>query len=329
MHAMLVTAFGSADVIQPGEIPTPQPRPMDLLIEVHAAALNPIEWKIRKGAFREGRRLPFVPTYDLAGRVIAIGSDAFQYGFKPGDDVYAMGNILRDGAAAESVCVDARTVAIKPRSIDFAHAAALPLATLTAWEALYDRAAIADGETILIHGGGGGVGHIAIQLARLRGARVLTTASRPETIELCRRLGAQQVIDYTKQDVTAVVKELTEGQGCQVIFDTVGGPTLDQSGASLAVAGRLVTIVGTPIITGSKDFFIKGTTVHYQFVSGVHIHKLDPSRHGQILRQAAELVDAGKLQPHIETIFPLAELAAAHRLAETAHVTGKIVIQVR
>ena len=329
MHAMLVTAFGSPDVLQPGDIPIPEPRPLDLLIEVHAAALNPIEWKIRKGAFREGRRLPFVPTYDLAGRVVAIGADAASCGFKPGDEVYAMANILRDGAAAEFVCVDARTVAKKPRSLDFIHAAAMPLATLTAWEALYDRAAIVAGETVLIHGGGGGVGHLAIQLAHQRGARVLTTASRPETIELCRTLRADAVIDYAREDIPATVKELTAGKGCQVIFDTVGGPTLDQSSASIAVGGRLVTIVGTPITTGSKDLFIKGTTVHYQFVSGVHLSNQDPSRHGDILRQAADLVDAGKLLPHVARVFPLAELADAHRMAETTHVTGKIVIQVR
>jgi NADPH2:quinone reductase len=329
MYAMLVTAFGSPDVIQPGEIPIPDPRPMDLRIEVHAAALNPIEWKIRKGAFREGRRLPFVPTYDLAGRVDAIGSDAGNLGFKPGDAVYAMANILRDGAAAEYVCVDARTVAKKPRTLDFIHAAAMPLAFLTAWEALYDRTIIANSETILIHGGGGGVGHMAIQLARLKGARVLTTASRPETIDLCRQLGADAVIDYAKQDITAAVKELTAGRGCQVIFDTVGGTTLDQSPSSLAVGGRLVTIVGTPITSGSKDFFIKGATVHYQFVSGVHIHNQNPSRHGDILREAAGLVDAGKLMPRLDRVFPLAELADAHRLAETAHVTGKVAVRIR
>jgi len=329
MRAMLVTAFGSPDVIQPGEIPVPQPRPMDLLIEVHAAAMNPVEWKIRKGAFREGRLLPFVPTYDMSGRVAAIGPDAGSLGFKTGDEIYAMGSILRNGAAADFVCVDARTVAPKPRSLDYMHAAAMPLATLTAWEALYDRAAICAGETVLIHGGGGGVGHLAIQLARRRGCRVLTTASRPETIHLCRKLGACAVIDYSKQDVAAAVKELTAGRGCPVIFDTVGGATLEQSPGSLAIGGRLVTIVGTPITTGSKDLFLKGATVHYQFVSGVHLHGLDPSHQGDILRQAADMVNAGELMPHIGRVFPLGELADAHRLAETTHVTGKIVIRVR
>jgi NADPH2:quinone reductase len=329
MHAMLVTGYGGPEVIQPGDCPTPVPRPLDVRIEVHAAAINPIEWKIRKGAFKEGRPLPFVPTYDLSGRFVEIGSEAANLGLKIGDDVYAMANILRDGAAAEFVCVDARTVAPKPRSIDFLHAAAMPLATLTAWEALYDRAALAAGETVLIHGGGGGVGHLAIQLAKLRNCRVITTASRHETLQLCRQLGADEVIDYAKQNVAAAVKELTAGKGCQVIFDTVGGPTADQSPALLAVGGRIVTIVGTPITTGSKDLFIKGGTLLCQFVSGVHVHGQDPSRHGEILRQAAQLVDAGKLRPHVGAVFPLSELANAHRLAETKHVTGKIAIRVR
>src|SRR5262245_740211 len=207
MRAMAVTKLGGPEVLKLQEMPPPRPGPEDLLIEVHAAGVNPVDFKICRGAFREGRALPFIPGYDVSGVVRDMGSAVRD--FKIGDPVYASPSIARNGADAEYVCVDARTAAQKPASLDHIQSAALPLVTLTVWEALLLRAQIRKGETMLIHAGGGGVGHIAIQLAKSHGCRVLTTASRDESIELCRRLGADVVIDYSKEDFVQCVEQET------------------------------------------------------------------------------------------------------------------------
>ena len=324
---MVVSQFGPPEVLKLQEMPPPRPAPNDLLLQVHAAALNPVDFKIRRGAFREGRTLPFILGYDVSGVVRDIGS-AVQH-FQIDDEVYASPSLIRNGANAEYVCVDARTVAYKPASLDHRHAAALPLVTLTAWEALLLRAHIQKGETVLIHAGGGGVGHIAIQLAKLHGCRVLTTASRDESIELCRRLGADTIIDYTREDFVQRVQQETNGGGCPVIFDTVGSQTFDRSLDCVAPNGRIITAVGTPSAEIPQKLFRKNATLHFEFMGAPTVYGVRPESQGEILRAAARLVDEGKLKPHVGRIIDLEELAEGHRLQESGHVTGKIVVRVK
>lgn len=328
MRAMVVTQFGSAEVLNLTDLPDPTPGEHDLLVEVHGAAVNPVDYKIRRGAFAEGRTLPFVLGYDVSGVVCATPATAGQP-FQVGDEIYASPSVVRDGANAEYVCVDARTAAAKPKSLDHAHAAALPLVTLTAWEALYERAAIQRGETVLIHAGGGGVGHIAIQLAKRRRCRVLATAGRDETIDLCRRLGADVVIDYTTEDFADQVRRETAGQGCHVVFDCVGGEVFDHSLECVAVNGRMVTIVGTGSVDALRKLFVKNATLHFEFMGAPTVYGIHPGKQGEILRSAAALVDRGELRVHVSRIFDLAELAEGHRLQETGHVTGKIAVRVK
>lgn len=327
MRAMVVTQFGPPEVLKLQDMPQPRPAPNDLLLEVHSAALNPVDYKIRRGAFREGRTLPFIPGYDVSGVVREIGSAAS--GFTMGDEVYASPSLIRNGADAEYVCVDARTVAHKPASLDHIHAAALPLVTLTVWEALLLRARIDKGETALIHAGGGGVGHIAIQLAKVHGCRVLTTASRDESLVLCRRLGADVVIDYAREDFVQRVQQETNGGGCPVVFDAVGGQTFDRSLDCVAVNGRLITVVGTPSAEIAQKLFCKNATLYFEFMGAPTVYGVRPESQGEILRAAAKLVEEGKLKPHVSRIIDLEELAEGHRLQESGHVTGKIVVRVK
>ena len=327
MRAMVATKFGPPEVLKLQEMPQPLPRPEDLLIEVHAAGVNPVDFKICRGAFREGRALPFIPGYDVSGVVREMGSAVRD--FKIGDAVYASPSITRHGANAEYVCVDARTAAPKPASLDHIQSAALPLVTVTAWEAMLLRAQVRHGETMLIHAGGGGVGHIAIQLAKLHGCRVLTTASRDESIELCQRLGADVVIHYSKEDFVARVEQETQGRGCPIVFDAVGGQTFDRSLDCLAVNGRLITVVGTPSSDITRKLFIKNATLYFEFMGAPTFYGVDLEKQGEILRAAAKVADEGKLKPHVSRVFALDELAEAHRLMESGHVTGKIVVRVK
>jgi len=327
MRAMVVTQFGPPEVLKLQEMPQPRPGPEDLLIEVHAAGLNPVDFKICRGAFREGRTVPFIPGYDVSGLVREIAPAV--RGFKIGDAVYASPSLVRNGADAEYVCVDARTAAHKPASLDHIQSAALPLVTLTAWEALLLRAQIQNGETVLIHAGGGGVGHIAIQLAKFHGCRVLTTASRDESIKLCRQLGADVVINYYEEDFVRRIEQETGGRGCPIVFDAVGGQTFDRSLDCLAVNGRLITIVGTPSPEIPRKLFRKNATLYFEFVGAPTVYGVHPESQGEILRAVAKLVDEGQLKPHVGRVFNLDELAEAHRVQESGHVTGKIVVRVR
>jgi NADPH2:quinone reductase len=327
MRAMVVPEFGSADVLTPREMPEPRPGEHDLLVEVHACAMNPIDFKVRRGAFAKGRELPIILGFDVSGVVRQAGASVNN--FRAGDEVYAASSLVRNGANAELVCVDARTVALKPRRLDHVQAAALPLVTLTCWEALFLRTRVTPGDTVLIHAGAGGVGHIAIQLAKGHGCRVLTTASRPESLALCERLGADVVINYREEDFVARIKEATSGQGCAVVFDTVGGETFEKSLDCVSVDGRLVTCVGSPSEKIAAKLFRLNASLFFEFMGAPGIFGVRLESQGQILHAAAARVDEGKLAPHVSRVFPLDQVAEAHRLIESGHVTGKLVVRVK
>jgi NADPH2:quinone reductase len=327
MRAIVVPEFGGPEVLKQQDMPKPTPGEHDLLIEVHACGLNPIDFKVRRGALTKGRALPIILGFDVSGVVRDVGKSVTR--FRVGDEVYAAPSLVRNGANAEFVCVDARTVAQKPKTLDHVHAAALPLATITAWEALLQRAKIQRSETILIHAGGGGVGHVAIQIAKLHGYRVLTTASRAESLALCRQLGADVVINYREADFVERVKQETGGRGCPAVFDTVGGETFDRSLDCVAADGRLITCVGTPSEKIPQKLFRLNATLIFEFMGTPGVYGVRPESHGQILRAAAKLADEGKLKPHVSRVLAFEEIAEGHRLLEAGHVTGKLVVRVR
>ena len=324
MRALIARGHGGAEVLDlVTDHADPIPGSQDLLIEVHACALNPVDTKIRQGLLGE-RDAPYVLGFDVSGVVRAVGADVA--GFTVGDDVYASPSLVRDGACAELVCVDARLAAQKPAQVDHVHAAALPLVALTAWEALFDRCQLGTDETVLIHAGAGGVGHIAIQLAKQRGAIVYTTAGRPESQALCREFGADVVVDHRQSDFVQAVLERTEQRGCDVVFDTVGGETFDRSLDCVAVNGRVVTIVFNESTCISEKLFRKNATLHYEFMGVPAIHGIGRSTQAEILRRVAELVDLDALRPHVGRVISLADVPAAHAVLEAGTSLGKTVV---
>jgi NADPH:quinone reductase len=328
MRAMVIREHGAPSVLQPEERPLPELRDTDVLVEVHASSVNPVDTKVRQ---RSGSRaLPLTLGYDVSGVVVRSGARATQW--KAGDEIFAAPNLFRDGANAEYVAIDARSAARKPRSVDHSTAAVLPLVCQTAWEALHLRARIRPGQMVLIHAGAGGVGHIAVQLARLHGCRVITTAGREESIAFCRDvLRADEVIDYRKTNVVERVKELTGGQGLPVVFDTVGGEVFLQSLDSAAVNGQVVTILGASASTADRGQFLlyRNVTIHYEFMGIPTAYEVEPERPGQILAGIAQLVDAGLLRPRVSHRFPLEALAEGHAQVETGRTIGKVAILVK
>ena len=327
MRAIVVPEFGGPEVLRPQELPEPTPGEHELLVEVHACGLNPIDYKVRRGALAKGRPMPIILGFDVSGIVRGKGNSVSDFAL--GDEVYAAPSLVRNGANAELVCVDARAAALKPKSIDHIQAAALPLVTITAWEALGQRARVQRGEAVLIHAGGGGVGHVAIQLAKLHGCRVLTTASSAESIALCKQNGADLIINYREADFVERVRQETSGRGCPVVFDIVGGETFDRSLDCVAADGRIITCVGTPSEKIAQKLFRRNATLIFEFMGAPGVYGIRPESHGEILRAAAELVNQGKLKPHVSRVLGFNEIAEGHRLLETEHVTGKLVVRVK
>jgi NADPH2:quinone reductase len=326
VRAILLREHGGPEVLQSAELPEPELRDTDILVKVHASSVNPVDTKVRsrKGAARE---YPIVLGYDVSGTVVRCGSRATCW--KPGDEVIAAPNLFRNGANAEYVAIDERSAAPKPKSVDHEHAEALPLVCQTAWEALHLRARIHPGQTVLIHAGAGGVGHVAVQLARLHGCRVLTTAGRAESIAFCRDvLRADEVIDYSKTNVVEHVKAITAGKGLPVVFDTVGGDVFQQSLDCLAFNGQLVTILGSNTGDRGQTLLYRNVSIHYEFMGVPTWQEIEPERPGQILTGISRLVDAGLLRPHVSHRFPLERVADGHRQVETGRTIGKVAITV-
>lgn len=326
MRAVVIHQVGPPEVMQLAELPLPTPAPHDLLVAVHATSVNPVDTKIRLGT--RPRQMPLVLGYDVSGVVVACGSAVTNW--QPGELVYGCPNIMRHGANSEFALLDARAAARKPDSIDHLHAAALPLVSLTAYEALHERARIKPGQWLLIHAGAGGVGHIAVQLAKLHGCKVITTAGRPESLAFCRDvLKADQVIDYRSADFVARVLELTDGVGVPVVFDTVGGDTLKRSVECLAPFGNLVTITASDPGNSAASLLYKSATLHYEFMGARVAYDREPEKQGAILAGIAQLVDSGALHVHVSSEWTLETLVEAHHAIEAGHTIGKIVVRVK
>jgi len=330
MRAILMTAAGTADTLQSGEIPLPPlPSARHIRVKLAAAGINPLDTKLRSKPAYYPDKLPAILGCDGAGVVEAIGADVSR--FKAGDAVYFCNGGIGDepGCYAEYTTVHEDYAAAKPATLSMAESAALPLVLLTAWEALVERAQLQAGQTILIHAGAGGVGHIAIQIARHLGACVAVTVSDEHKADITRTFGAEKIIHYRKQDFVAETLAWTDGKGADVIFDTVGGDTFIRSLNAVKYAGKLVSLLSTPLSLADTQLArLRNLSLCYELMLTPQLMKLHDERVRQrrILEQGAQLADAGKLKVLLCKTLPLAEAATAHRLIEQGGVSGKIVL---
>jgi NADPH2:quinone reductase len=326
MKAMVIDTHGDPTVFQQREVPTPALQPGHVLIRVHATSVNPVDCLLRSTALPFAPALPAILHGDVAGVVERVAPDV--QGLRVGDEVYGCAGGVQGcgGALAEFMLVDANLVALKPRSLSMREAAALPLVTITAWQGVHQRLQLRPATRILIHGGAGGVGHVAVQLARAAGAEVHTTVSGPDKATLARRMGAHEVIHYRDEKTEDYVQRLTGGQGYDAIFDTVGGANLGNAFAGAALNGHVVTTISL----GEFDLtlaHLKGLSLHVIFMLIPLIHGIGRAGHGHILRDAARLVDAGQLRPVLDPHdLRIPQVAEAHALWESGAAQGKIVL---
>ncbi len=326
MRAMALRGFGSPDSFVEIDLPTPELRPGHALLRVAASSVNPVDTKIRAGGRGFAPDLPAVLHGDVAGVVEAVAGDV--EGFEPGDAVFGCAGGVKGlgGALAEQMLVDARLIARKPASLSMEQAAALPLVSITAWEGLIDRARVGPGQRVLVHGGAGGVGHIAVQIAKSAGATVYATVSSEAKAQIARDLGADVTIDYTAASVDDYVDAHTDGSGFDVVFDSVGGANLERALQAARVNGTVVTILAMG--THPLDLMhAKGLTLHAVFMLIPMLHDVGRAHHGEILRQVAELADTGRLRPLIDDpVHPVTRVADAHARLESGQAVGKVVL---
>jgi NADPH:quinone reductase-like Zn-dependent oxidoreductase len=307
MKAVRIHSYGNPEVLVYEDAPRPVPGPGEVLVKVKATSVNPIDWKIRGGHYKEMRPIPFpfILGWDLSGTVDSVGSGVKQ--FKGGEEVFAYLNTQKPGAYAEYVSVEEGTLVLKPKSLDHVHAAAIPLAGLTAYHGLFEEGQLKSGQKVLIHGAAGGVGAFAVQLAKGKGAYVIGTASGKNESFL-RDLGVDEFVDYTKTPFETVVKDV------DVVFDTIGGETQAKSYGVLKKGGTLVSTVGIQ----SPD---KAAAAHV--TAKAFMNHINPAA----LKELGDLAVAGKLKVTVEKVFPLSETRQAHELSENGHARGKIVLE--
>ncbi|GIN40643.1 zinc-dependent alcohol dehydrogenase family protein [Heyndrickxia oleronia] len=327
MKAQVIKRFGDPAVFELAEVPKPDPIPGHVVIHVKATSVNPIDTKIRSGAVPAvAPEFPAVLHSDVAGVVVDVGEDVTE--FKAGDEVYGCAGGVKgtSGALAEYMLADVQLLAHKPKNITMAQAAALPLVTITAWESLYKRANVQSGQTVLIHAATGGVGHVGIQLAKLAGAKVYTTASSEIKLNIGKCLGADVSINYREQSVEEYVKEHTDGKGFDIVFDTVGGENLDRSFQASATYGTVLAIAARSTHDLSP-LHAKALSLHVTFMLLKIIDKEKRQEYGEILREVTKLVEEGKLQPLIdERLFNFDQVMEAHTLLESNMAIGKVVL---
>ncbi|MER7056444.1 NADP-dependent oxidoreductase [Streptomyces sp. NPDC000351] len=309
MRAISQDALGGPEVLKEVRQRRPEPRPNEVLVRVRAAGVNPTDWKHRGNGGFLGEP-PFVLGWDVSGVVEAVGIGVAA--FRPGDEVFGMLSYpFGHGSHAEYVTAPARTFTAKPAGIDHVQAGALPLVSLTAWQALVERADVRPGQRVLIHAAAGGVGHVAVQIAKARGAHVIGTASAGKH-EFLRSLGADETVDYRETDFAEAVKDV------DVVLDTIGGDTSLRSLRVLRPGGVVVSIL--PV--GSDEFFEEAERL------GVRAVRMLVDADRADMREIAGLVESGKLRATIARTFPLADAAEAHVLGEKGRTTGKLVLVV-
>src|ERR1051325_6307760 len=308
MKAAVLHEYGGPEMLKLEEVPRPEPKEDEVLVRVMAAAVNAVDAYVRKGMLAKHGldKRPMIIGYDIAGVVEETGAQATK--FKHGDAVYAYLPIMRGGGYAEFAIAKEGEMALKPKHVDFEHAAAVPLAATTGWQALIDDAKIDKGQTVLVHGGSGGVGSFAVQIAKARGARVSATASS-ENQDLLKQLGVDQPIDYTTTNFQHVVKDV------DVVLNCVRADTLPASYGVVRKGGAIVSITGDPDAAECEK-------------RGIRCWKLSGHPDAKVLEKRTKLIEANKIAPVVSQTFPLEDAAKAHQQIETRHTRGKIVLNV-
>jgi NADPH:quinone reductase-like Zn-dependent oxidoreductase len=308
MKAIRIHNYGGPEVLHYEDAPRPQPQAGEVLVRVHAAGVNPIDWKVREGHMKDfwPHKFPLILGWDLSGVVEELGRGVSR--FKIGDEVYSLPDPTRNGAYADYIVVREPELALKPNSLHHIRAAAVPLAALTAWQSLFDTAQLQPGQRVLIHGGAGGVGHFAVQLAKWKGGHVIATASA-KNHELLHALGVDEVIDYSRQRFENVARDV------DVVLDPIGGETQERSWKVLRAGGILLSLVQPPSEEKAKSV-------------GIRAAMLESRPDGANLAEIANIIDSGKLTPVINRILPLSEARRAHELSQSGHTHGKIALRV-
>jgi NADPH2:quinone reductase len=332
MKAVLMTEPGTPEVLQLQEVPKPEIKSKtEILVKLKAAGVNPIDTKLRSRGSFYPEKMPAILGCDGAGIIEAVGAEVTQ--FQVGDPVYFCDGGLGDdtGNYAEYTVVEEQFVSLKPESMSFAEAAAAPLVLITAWESLYDRGKLQPGQRVLIHAGAGGVGHVAVQLAKLQGAEVATTISSAESAAFVKSLGADLTINYKETDFVQQVLEWTDGEGVDLAFDTVGKDTFYKTIPAVKVYGDLVTILEPDTRIGNlKEARLRNLRIGLELMLTPMLQRLVEEQKDQakILQQSARLIDEGKLKIHLSQTFPLEKAAEAHRLLEAGGMMGKIALTI-
>ncbi len=330
MQAILMTNTGNPDVLKFQKVPTPQiDTNTQVLVKLHAAGVNPIDTKLRKRGTLYPEQMPAILGCDGAGVIESIGNEV--QNFKVGDQVYFCYGGLgsKPGNYAEYIVVEENFLSHKPNSLSFVQSSIVPLILITAWESLYDRGRLEPGRKVLIHAGAGGVGHIAIQLAKLKGAEVCTTVSSPEKANFVKDLGADHVILYKQEDFVKSVLDWTDGMGVDLAFDTVGGDLFTQTFSVVQMYGDIVSILQPDANTNWQVARNKNLRISLELMltpllqsNLVEFHK----HQAQILKEGARLIDEGNLKVHLNKTFPLSDAKSAHELLEKGGAIGKIAL---
>lgn len=304
MKAIVINEYGNNDIVNYTDMVCPEPKAGEVLIKVKTAGVNPVDWKIRNGAGeRMGLKLPIMLGGEIAGVIEKVGQEVND--FKVGDTIYGM---VKVGGFAEYVVAKTSDIAHKPKSIDSIQAAAIPLAGLTAWQAIFDLAHLERGQRILITGASGAVGSLAVQFAKAKGAYVIGMASGNNE-EFVRGLGVDEFIDHTKQNFEEILSDL------DVVFDTVGGDVFERAHQTLKKGGFLVTAVVFPNEEKAREF-------------GIEIARVFCKPNANELAIISELVESGSVKARISKVFPLSEIKEALDLSESGHANGKVVLQI-
>jgi NADPH2:quinone reductase len=318
IRAIVLKSFGGPESFELRDLPKPTPQAGQVLVRVYATSINPLDFQVRRGDYADLVPLPAITGHDVSGVVEEVGPGVTS--FSPGDEVWYTPQIFDGpGSYAEYQVAAESIVGKKPAALSHLEAASLTLVGGTAWEALIVRASLRVGESILVHGGAGGVGHVAIQLAKATGARVFTTVREPN-FEFARSVGADVVIDYQQEDYVDAVLRETSGRGVDVVFDTIGGDTLSRSPDALAQLGRVVSIVDISQPQNLIQAWGKNASYHFVFTRQ-NRGKLD---------ELSALVERGQLRPHVGAVYSLADIPLAHSRLESPNngVQGKIAIEV-
>jgi alcohol dehydrogenase len=333
MKAFIIERYGKKVALRATEMPEPELGKDDVLVQIHAAGVNPLDLKIRDGEFKMilPYRMPLILGNDLAGVVVRVGSQVQQ--FKAGDEVYARPDDNRIGAFAEFIAINQGSLAIKPKDLTMEEAASIPLVGLTAWQALVEKANLKKGQKVLIHAGSGGVGTLAIQLAKHLGATVATTTSTAN-VEWVKRLGADIVIDYRKDDFEKVLHDY------DVVLNSLGSDTLEKSLRILKPGGKLISISGPPDAEFAKSAGLSGFLKLVMGLLSYGIRKKAKRRgvsysflymkaSGDQLRKLTALIDYGVIRPVVDRVFPFESTPDALAYVETGRAKGKVIVKVK